>query len=68
MAYKDKSQAVKYQNEFNKQAYDRITIMLPKGGKDELQAAAARAGQSVNVYVKQAIAARMERDADKGGQ
>lgn len=55
MAYKDKAQAVKYQNEFNRTKYDRITIMLDKGGKEELKTRAAARGISVNEYVKQAI-------------
>ena len=62
MAFKDKSQAVKYQNEFNKAKYDRVTVMLDKGGKDKLKAIADSLGISVNEYIKQAIAARMDRD------
>ena len=55
MAYKDKARAVKYQNEYNKVNYDRITIMLDKGDKERLKAAAAARGLSVNELVKQAI-------------
>ena len=59
MTRKDKTKTIQYNNEFNKLKYDRITIMLPKGDKDTLQAAADQAGQSVNAYIKQAIQARL---------
>ncbi len=68
MAYKDKAQGIRYNNDYNKQTYDRVTIMLPKGGKEELQTAARQAGQSVNEYVKQAISARMDRDGAEAGK
>ena len=62
MAYKDKSQAVKYQNEFNKVKYDRVTIMLCKGGKDAVKSLAALNNQSVNEYIKTAITDKATRD------
>lgn len=62
MAYKDKSKKTAYQNEFIKQAYDRINLTVPKGQKEVIQAAAERAGESVNAYINTAIAERMERE------
>lgn len=62
MAYKDKSKKTAYQNEFIKQAYDRINLTVPKGQKEVIQAAAERAGESVNAYINPAIAERMERE------
>ena len=62
MAYKDKSSAIKYNNEYNSKAYDRINFTLPKGEKDIVRAAADKAGQSVNAYIAQAIAERITRD------
>lgn len=62
MAYKDKSKKTAYQNEFIKQAYDRINLTVPKGQKELIQAAAERAGESVNAYINTAIAERMERE------
>lgn len=62
MAYKDKSQAVKYGNDYNRAKYDRVTVMLCKGGKDTVKELAALAGQSVNEYIKDAIADRAKRD------
>jgi hypothetical protein len=56
MAYKDKAQAVKYQNEFNRANYDRVTIMLPRGSKKAFKRIAeARTDGSVNELIKQAI-------------
>ena len=62
MAYKDKSKKTAYQNEFIKQAYDRINLTVPKGQKELIQAAAERAGESVNAYINTAISERMERE------
>lgn len=47
---------IKYQNEYNKQKYDRITIMAPKGTKERLQEAARAAGmRSVNEFILTAV-------------
>lgn len=64
MAFKDKSQAIRYQNEYNRAKYDRVTIMLDKGGKEALQTAAKQAGQSVNEFVKQSISDRLAKLQD----
>lgn len=62
MAYKEKAEAIKYNNEFNKKAYDRINLLVPKGHKDIIKAAADKSGESVNEYIKGAIADRLGRD------
>lgn len=62
MAYKDKSAAIKYNNEYNSKAYDRINLTIAKGEKDLIKAAASQAGQSVNAYIAQAIEERMSRE------
>lgn len=41
---------------------DRISVALPKGKKDEIKAAAAIHGETMNQYVKTAIDQRLERD------
>lgn len=41
----------RYQNNYNKDKYDRVTILLPKGKKEELKALAKDRGQSVNEYI-----------------
>lgn len=55
MAFKDKAEAIKYNNEFNKQAYDRINLTVPKGKKEVIQQKAAESGESVNSYINRAI-------------
>lgn len=46
---------IKYQNTYNSQKYDRVTVMLPKGMKEELRARAQALGLSLNQYVIKAI-------------
>ena len=48
MAYKDKSSAIKYNNEYNSKAYDRINIAVPKGRKATIEALATERGESIN--------------------
>lgn len=43
----------------------RCNIAIRDDKKEQIQAAAKAAGQSVNAYVTQAILERMERDAQK---
>ena len=62
MAFKDKAQTIKYNNDFNKTAYDRINLMVPKGDKDTIAVHAATRGESVNSFIKRAIAETIARD------
>ena len=61
MAYKEKAAAIKYNNEFIKQAYDRINLTVPKGRKEEIQNAAAQNSESVNAFINRLIDAELER-------
>lgn len=51
---------ISYQNSYNKEKYDRINLMLPKGEKDRIKMAAAAAGESVNEYINKAIKQRLD--------
>lgn len=51
------SAAVK--NRYNEKAYDRITIVVPKGQKSTVEAAAKNEGDSVNQYIIGAVLAKM---------
>ena len=62
MAYKDKANAIKYNNQFIKQAYDRINLTIPKGLKQEWQASTQQAGLSLNAYIAEAVEARRAGD------
>ena len=44
MAYKDKANAIKYNNEYNKGAYDRINLTVKKGKKELIQEASVLQG------------------------
>ena len=62
MAFKDKAQAVRYNNEFIKAAYDRIGLLVPKGDNDAIAAHAATRGESVKNFIKRAITETIARD------
>lgn len=63
MAYKDKSKAVAYNNDFIAKTYDRVNLTMPKGQKAVVQAHAEARGESVNGFINRAISEAMERDA-----
>ncbi len=46
----------KVKNRYNAKAYDRITLVVPKGKKKALQAYAASQGESLNAFINRAIA------------
>ena len=45
-----------------KEKYDRIQLVVQKGQKEVIQAAAQAANESVNAYIYAAIVQRMERE------
>lgn len=58
-----KRQANKKWNDANlKEKYDRIQLVVARGQKEVIQAAADAVGQSLSAYIKQAIQERMERE------
>lgn len=62
MAY----EKVKYNNEYNKQAYDRLNIQVPKGQKAVIEAHWKSLGyKSLNAYVNALIQADMEKTSSK---
>ena len=40
-----------YKSEFNRQAYDQITLRVPKGDKERIAQIAAERGMSLNKYI-----------------
>ena len=61
MARTRTSAAVK--NRYARKAYDRVEIIVPKGQKATIAAAAQAAGESVNQYTQKALLARMGLEA-----
>ncbi|MDE7278171.1 MAG: antitoxin [Oscillospiraceae bacterium] len=54
------SAAVK--NKYAAKAYDRLQIIVKKGKKSELQAAAEKQGDSLNAYIKKAVREQYKKD------
>ena len=65
MAYKNKEKAIAYNNEFIAKSYDRVNLTIPKGEKDIIKTHAQARGESVNGFIKRAIAEAIERDNSK---
>ena len=55
MAYKDKAVKTARQNEYISKSYDRINLLVPKGGKEQIKQAAAVQGESINGYINRLI-------------
>ena len=52
-------------NRYMAKAYDRISLIVPKGQKDLIQAHAEAQGESTNGFINRAISETMERDNEK---
>lgn len=61
MARKEAKDTYDYNNDFNKNNYDRISLMLPKGSKAILKDVAASEGIKVNALIRRAIDRELER-------
>lgn len=57
----NKQEQIRYMNRYNKNKYDRISLMAPKGHKEKIKEAANAENMSMNEYIMSAIAARMEK-------
>lgn len=47
---------IKYNNDFNRQKYDKVTIQIPKGEKDEWKQLAQKTGLSMTEMIRRAVA------------
>ena len=45
---------------YNKKAYDRISLVVPKGKRQRIAEFAKRQGKSLNGFINEAIDAKME--------
>ena len=50
MAYKKTDKLIQYNNEYNRNNYDRVSLMLPSGRKDTIKKA-LKDGESVNSFI-----------------
>jgi len=55
MAYKKTDKLIKYNNAYNTENYDRISLMVAKGKKEIIQSKAKENGESVNAFINRAI-------------
>lgn len=47
------------QNNYNREKYDRVSVMLPAGYREEVRAEAKKAGESLNSFIIEAIREKM---------
>lgn len=50
---------------YNEKAYDRISLTVKKGERDELKTHAENQGESLNGFINRAIREAIERDNEK---
>ena len=53
---------------YNEKSYDRIQLVVKKGRKAEIQAAAEKQGESLNAYVIGAVERRMKTELEESGE
>ena len=52
---------IKYANNYNKENYDKIAIMVPKGERERWKAEAKKQGLSLSEMVRRAVAEYFEK-------
>lgn len=55
MPYNKTDKLIKYNNQYNKDNYDRISLMLPKGSKKILSELTKKRGEKMNTLIRRAI-------------
>lgn len=61
MAYREKERKLSYIAQYQKDKYDRITVMSPKGTKEKLKAAATLKNMSVSEFVLNCVTKELEK-------
>ena len=61
MAYTDKKEMYRKNNAFNREQYDRISLMVKYGRRNLIKQAADKTGESVNGFINRLIDAELER-------
>ena len=51
MSDKEKFDQIQYVRDYNAEHYERFTLLMPKGIKDELKAKAKAEGKSLSSYI-----------------
>lgn len=63
MEKKQGNAATRAKTKYNTANYDQVKFWAPKGEREKIDEAAAKANLSRNAYIAQAIQEKMERDA-----
>lgn len=66
MAFIDKKAAFDYVNAYQKEKYDRITVMAEKGKKAKYQAVAKIKGVSLSAFIMKCVDEKIEEMNNKG--
>lgn len=61
MAFKDREKELSYIAQYQKEKYDRITVMAPKGTKEDVRRAAELKGVKMSAFVLDCILKELER-------
>lgn len=61
MAFKEKEKELSYIAQYQKDNYDRITVMTPKGTKEQVKSAATLKGLSSSAFILECINKELER-------
>lgn len=65
MAYAKKEDAIAYVNKYQREKYDRITVMAAKGKKEEYEAAAKFKRMKLSAFVQYCVEKELERMKNK---
>ena len=52
------------QNEYNREKYDRVSVMFPSGYRDVVRDKAKSKGLSLNAFILEAVKEKMENDSN----
>lgn len=61
MAFKDREKELSYIAQYQKDKYDRITVMAPKGTKEDVRKAAELKGVKMSAFVLDCVLKELER-------
>ena len=61
MAFKDREKELSYIAQYQKDKYDRITVMAPKGTKEDVKRAAELKGVKMSAFVLDGVLKELER-------
>lgn len=65
MAYRDKKDAIAYNAEYNKRAYDRVYLYVRAGERERIRQYAQGRGMTLNAYIVSLIDADMCNKTEK---